>query len=206
MTTRRTKPVAGVVETLVAEAVARRTSVVWKAYLPVGPLCARVSRTDVAFFAARGVDREHLVGALVVLHLIRRGVLPLLRGLEESPGGLASFSFLVHDRSSGVPAPEGDDSPYLDLTLMFRQEVGREAFSRDLRFVRPMEEITEVAGVDIERMRGGAGRFQAVLSAQSAWYRMLLESYEEEMTDVDLLKQVGQHFHYFANMSQLTVG
>ena len=180
----------------------------WKAYYPVGPLRARVSKKDVAFFAARGVDRKSLVGAIAVLRCLRRRVFPYIHEMLGRRGEwkLFAFSFLVHDRASGVPASKGDDQSYIDFTLLFLGDVGQNAIPRTFCFVRPAEVLDNVAGVNLKRMRGGAVQFQKILSAQSAWYRMLLESYDAWMSDVELLKQVGQYLHYFANISQLVIG
>ena len=161
----------------------------WNAFLRVGDaLKSNEPGLDPAWAAAMGVDKD----ALAVLRRVRRDVLPLVRDLERRKI-LRTFSFLVHDRTSGVPCPAEDTSAYVHLRLVTS---GR----ADVRRLLPS------AWVYVSSVRPTAEeeRAQRILCEQSAWYLRLVEG-ASEMSDVDLLRHVGQTLHHFANMAQMMV-
>lgn len=172
----------------------------WNAFLPIGSaLKSDEPGLDPAWAAAMGVDPE----ALSVLRLVRREVLPLMRDLEKPAGTLRSFSFLVHDRASGVPCPPEDSSPYIHLRLEF--------YDLDVKPSRPWR-LADVRRrlpepwVYVARVKPSKEeiRVQEVLAEQSAWYLRLVERFAA-MTDLELLRHVGQTLHYYANMAQMMV-
>ncbi len=161
----------------------------WKAYLPIGRALRQDAppEADPAWLASRGIALE----ALAVLRAVRTGVLPLVRTLQADRG-LQSFHFLVHDRTSGVPTTPEDTTSYIDLSLWFSRAVdAREWLPRPWCFVAP-------------RGRERAGSARALLDAQSAWYLSLVE-HHRRLGDLDLLRQIRQSLHYFANMTQMQV-
>lgn len=170
----------------------------WNAFLPIGRFPDEPG-LDPSWSAAMGVDKD----ALAVLRRVRRDVLPLVRDLAKPAGTLRSFSFLVHDRASGVPCPPEDPTAYIHLRL--------EMYDKDAKPSRPWK-VKELRArlpeswVYLTKVKPTKEelRVQEVLADQSAWYLGFLEK-NASMSDVQLLQHVGQHLHYFANMAQLTV-
>lgn len=167
----------------------------WNAFLPIGEaIKSDEPGLDPAWAAAMGVDKD----ALLVLRRVRRDVLPLVRSWQKR-GLLKAFSFLVHDRASGVPCPSEDAGAYIHGRF---ELTGKRAQVKEVaswpESARQWVYVSRVDPSEEER------RVQAILSAQSAWYMNLVED-AAEMSDVDLLRHVGQHLHFFANMAQMAV-
>ena len=185
---------------------------IWKAYLPVGKPKIRVSQEDLDFFAQRGVNAEQLAGALAVLGKVRKHVVPLLMRLRtlsisfaakgRSSCPFSRFSLFVHDRESSVPTRY--PGAYLDITLYFRHATDARPFLPSTwKYVRPAPPPEEIAGIDRQAIGGIAGA-ERLICAGSALYLEIVCSYPD-LSEVDLLKQVGQHLHLLANVSQLAV-
>lgn len=176
----------------------------WKAYLPITTK-VKVSRADIEWFAARGVSKDRLAGALAVMRHVRRDVLTLrYLNLPRPDDYILRLSFLVHDRDNGVPAPRNDHRIYLDITIEFYNPIdAREVIPKRYLYVRP------------DHNKDSNTEF---FKQQSSWYLKLVESqclngYDLDILklkavegpDAEILKIVGQHLHLFANMSQLEV-
>lgn len=164
-------------------------SAVYNTYLPVGASIKsdKPPDADIAWLTSRGIAEE----ALTVLGLVRRVVLPLVRDLERRKI-LKSYSFLVHDRTSGVPCPAEDVSSYIHLRLVVTQVDVKKFLPKGLIYttrVRPSKD---------------EARAHEVIDAQAAWYLRLIER-EKNLSDVDLLGVVRQNLHYFANMAQMRI-
>lgn len=139
--------------------------------------------------------------ALAVLHLVRRHVLPLI---SKCPVYIKSYSFLVHDRSSGVPCLKSDKRAYLHLRFVLgvRHVRGRR-LPHNLCTVRallpkPWTIIRRVRPSFEER------RTHLDLDVQARWYLDLIARHAV-LDDKALLNKIGQHLHYFANMAQMQV-
>ena len=164
---------------------------VWNAFLPIRQ--------------QRGKGKAS--GVLLVLGLVRRCVLPLIRRLERGVD-LCSFSFLIHDRASGVPCLKSDKRAFvhLRLTLNFRvvsktprlRIADHNAKSVRALLPKAWEILRQVHPTPEE------DRVHRDLDAQAAWYLDFLER-RADLTDDALLQEIGQHLHFFANMSQLAV-
>lgn len=176
-------------------------SYVWKAYLPIGKPRIRASKADIDFFAERGVNAGQLAGALAVLRRLRRDVLPLLECFEHRP----IFTWLVHDRRSGVPTR--GNGIFIDLTLYFEREFDARGPLHWFKFVRPIDlaATEDVGGIDRALFVEGYPTPRSILIGQCAWYWSLLCAFRPEVPDVEVLKHVGQYLHFFSNMSQLGV-
>lgn len=180
-------------------------ALVWKAYLPIVSHRDVISKEDIEWFAARGIVEKQLRGARAVMRLVRGDIVLLVRELQEKHH-LDAFSFLIHDHVGGVPT-RFRKRAYIDLTLYFAKKVGvRKLFSSAWKFVGPGGMTEEVAGIDSalfieKKVQTGID----LINAQCEWYLQLVESFGPEASDMDVLKQVGQYLHFFANMSQLRV-
>lgn len=167
----------------------------WNAYLPLSlTLKGDEPGLDPSWAQPRGVDLD----ALSTLRLVRRKVIPAVTSLSDR-GRLISYSMLVHDRSSGVPCPPEDTSPYIHLRLAICGAI-RGSEKRPLGNLLPhgWVYVTEVKPSDAEL------EAQEMLHTQTDLYFKLIES-GERMSDLDLLLHVRKHLHYFANMAQMMV-
>lgn len=142
--------------------------------------------------------RAKVPAALAVLRLVRKRVLPLVRRLERR-GILFSYSFLVHDRASGVPCLKSDKRAYLHLRLILSSAgVRRDAIIVRKALPKAWTILRHVKPTPEEK------RVHFVLDAQARWYLRLVE-WSADLSDEALLQCIGQHLHYFANMAQVSV-
>ena len=163
---------------------------VWNAFLPIAASLRGDDPPviDRAWLMAQGIEGD----APAVLRTLRQRVLPLLRDLERK-AVLRSYSFLVHDRTSGVPCPPEDPSPYIHLRLVLNPVAdARKLLPKEWVFVRRVK-----ADKDEERAHN-------LIDRQAALYREIVEAAPGD-NEVDVLRYVGQHLHFFANMSQMRV-
>lgn len=157
----------------------REHSMIYKAYLPIELYKNKISRSDFKFFAQRGVGRLRLLEALAIIKHVRKDIVPIRR-----LPGITNCLFLVHDRASGVPTTSDDRRAYIDLTLQTSRLV---KFSKKWQFISQL--TTPIDNV---------------IYQQTSWYLQVVNKYNK-LSDVDVLKQIGQYLHYFANMSQLVI-
>jgi hypothetical protein len=159
-----------------------------------------VPRLDPQWCAARGINPM----SEVVLRMIKDDVSPLIRWLEKKHG-LEGFHFLVHDRQSGVPTVEGDNAAYIHLRLFFKKPKSKLDLNPRCMFTRPNDERREpFAGLDMRIVKSqNISMGWELLNQQSAWVLRLIEAHE--WTDGgDIVRQVQQFGHFFANMTQMT--
>ncbi len=157
-------------------------------------------RLDPQWCAARGINS----GAEVVLRMIKDEVVPLIRWLEKKHG-LEGYHFLIHDRQSGVPTTEGDNAAYIHLRLFFKKPKNLDLGNYPkCVLTRPNDERREpFAGLDIRIVKNQdvLGAWE-LLNQQSAWVLRLLEVHEWA-DGADIVRQVQQYGHFFANMTQM---
>ncbi len=179
-------------------------SYVWEACLPIGATLKQdeAPDADIAWLMSRGIEGE----ALSVLRLVRRDVLPLVRSLRRRRL-LREFSFLVHDRTSGVPTSAEDATAYIHMRVWLSKNTGgAEVFPKKWCFTRPAKEIEEIAGIDRKSLRRGDIRpAWRLINEQSEWLLRVVDSCRPQSSDIDVLRQVRQFLHYFANMSQMRI-
>ena len=173
---------------------------IWKAYLPVASSQKppRILKADYQWFLTRGITPKNLRAAIAVLRRIRTDVLPLIRRLQVVHG-LIGFSLLIH-------ASPNSKKAHIDLTLMFEKRVNvRRLFSAEWCHVKPAPPTTNIAGIQQDALRHGVMTAALLLSQQSDWYLRLIESHTDTTNDIDVLKNVGQFLHFYANISQLVI-
>lgn len=196
----------------------------WATFLKIPPPATTdiVPALDPGWCAARGVNAD----AAVVLRLLRDEVVPLIRHLERKHG-LKSYHFLVHDRQSGVPTTEDDHGAYIHLRLKFKRainlykKVGLSSWLKSqlpgtvsyiqrypFEMTRPVDSSgqTSIGGIDLSIIKGGeismlerAGR---LIELQSEWVLALIEAHAWR-DDADMVRQVLQFGHFFANMLRM---
>jgi hypothetical protein len=165
---------------------------------------------DAAWCTAKGIEPE----APELLLQLRDEVLPLVRRLEKGTPALTWFSFLVHNRESGVPTTPEDHGAYIHLRMMFKRG---EAPDFDLTRVIPpawamthkCELSSEIAGFDLKALsligNEGVDRVWYLIGAQSKMFLSLIENHRPDTDGLTLTKHVRQFLHFFANMAQMRV-
>lgn len=194
----------------------------WEAFLSVqvtvpAKRARRAKNRGEAPVAARApefseaVRRDALDGpdvALACARCVRSEVLPLVRRLERL-GAIDWYAILFHDRSGGVPTTEEDGGAYAHLRLGAVREgddLGALVPSPPWRWVRLSVDVSEIAGVDRSALAGAEiSRAWGLLGAQSEWYLDFLEQYES-LDGPELLRHLGQHLHFLANVTRMRVG
>lgn len=159
----------------------------WEAFLPI--------KTEIEGLSCTALD---------VFATLKRDVAPVVRQLKEYDG-LTWFSFLVHDRDSGVPAAGDDDRMFIHLRVAFERPITSLSlllppawmFIRRGAFGSPIGERAAF-------MYGGELAAWRFIERQSQWFLDLVESIETPngRATLDL---VAQFLHYFANMAQMKV-
>lgn len=171
----------------------------WATFLRIPPpnTSNLVPALDPGWCAARGVN----TGAEVVLRLLRDYVVPAIRHYEQR--GLVGYHFLVHDRQSGVPTTEEDHSAYIHLRLSFKKSVTlheREGFV----MTQPVSTKgqTSIGGLDMAMIKHGLPSAEILINMQSAWVLALVAAHTWD-DDANMVRQVLQFGHFFANMTQM---
>lgn len=137
------------------------------------------------------------------LDLLRTTVRPLVLGLLAE-GYIDWYGFLVHNRQSGVPAPEGDDRLYLHLRLaltrasLYQAVEGR--LPSEVAFTRPI--ATPIpANMDTIRvgslLQGDVAEAWRVLGLSSEWALAMLAAHDPVQPVPP--ENVGQFLHYLGN-------
>jgi hypothetical protein len=161
----------------------------WKAFMPITTSLKadQPPDADVRWLASRGIDVE----ALSVLRCLRRHVL----AIAKTPPYPLPFHFLIHGRAEGVPCPVDDTRAFVDLTLYYPHPDN------------PKSRLEERGWCWVKSRRDKhISRDIMLLNAQSALYMNLIDIADRaEMSDLDMLKFIRQHLHYFANMAQMVI-
>ena len=172
----------------------------WSTFLPIpeDKTSDQANALDPGWLEARGVYG----GSPTVLRLLRDEVLPLIRYLERERG-LSSFHFLVHDRMSGVPTDEKDKGSYVHLRLLFKKSIGLhlEKFPHFVMTHAIMDPRPTAGGVDGGLLKNAEMAWR-LIDMQSAWVLAFIEAHQWK-DDGDIVRQMRQYLHYFANMTQM---
>lgn len=179
------------------------THKVWETFLLISPgTTDEAPAADPAYLIAKGMEPE----APQVLRLLRQHVIPAIELLKTEK--LNWYSFLVHNRDSGVPTTEDDKNCYIHLRVRFEDKI-------DLRLplpfcmTRPIELGREVAGVDRKLL--AAQPFDPIdlvwdlIGEQSQFLVRVVGLHRDGIDDFELLKQIRQFLHYFSNMTQMRI-
>jgi hypothetical protein len=137
------------------------------------------------------------------IELLRSRVAPLLRALSNE-GMITWYSFLVHDRQSGVPAPDGDDGYYVHVRMALADSVDTSEFIRRLPAYclmtrtmtvpdPPSLDTVDIGSLVDDRVEQG----WKILGESSEWVLRLLESHDPAKPIP--LQNVSQFLHYLGN-------
>jgi hypothetical protein len=180
-------------------------SKIWETFLPIATwhTADLAPAADTAWLLSKGCE----AASPALLVQLRDEVLPTVRRLAPY---IEWFSFLVHDRASGVPTTEDDKRCYIHLRLKLRTFRRREvipAISRFLsdpwQFTRKVDLSREIAGVDPKVL--DVDRAWAELGKQSEWLLNFIEACDENADGLQLVRLVRQFLHFAANQTQMRV-
>ena len=142
---------------------------------------------------------------------IRIRVYPTILGLRQKEI-IDWYCFLIHNRKSGVPTTEDDDSAYLHIRFSLRKDINPKDVLPDYcvmtRKVKPkavanisisQTEVMDKSKIKDEKIE----KAWRIIGEQSEWLLNLLDIYKEDARITP--KQVLPFLHYFANMTKLEV-
>jgi hypothetical protein len=144
------------------------------------------------------------------IDIIRKKVQPLISNLKNE-GLIRWYSFLIHDRRSGVPTTEDDNNPYFHLRFESEEVNPKDFLPNYCVLTRKIERAC------LENIfMGGGVKFDVsllknesiedvwrIIGEQSEWLLFILSIFKD---DVNIpLSYVGQFLHYFSNMTQLRI-
>jgi len=182
------------------------TPKIWETFLPIEPYAPSkkdaAPACDLAWMMAKGIEAE----SPALLVQLRDEVLPLVKRLSPY---LEWFSFLVHDRASGVPTTEDDKRCYIHLRCKLRKFRRREVvphmrlLGEPWLMTRQVELSRSIAGVDPKVL--DVDRAWAELGKQSEWFLNFIECMDKKADGYQLVRHVRQFLHFFANMAQMRV-
>ena len=136
------------------------------------------------------------------LNLLRSKVAPLVRDLMKQ-GKIDWYSFLVHDKESGVPAEAGDGLyVHLRFSLSPAAEESRFAgqLSADCRFTRkmPPPDAVSLGAVHARSLRNGdIAQGWKIFGEESELVLSLLDAHDPDQPVPP--RNIGQLLHYLGN-------
>jgi hypothetical protein len=139
-----------------------------------------------------------------IIQIIRRKISPMIAHLENE-GVINWYSFLIHDKRSGVPTTEDDDNLYFHIRFSLKNDFKPSlpdycVMTRKIK----REWVKSISGIDQSLLRNGQiEEAWRIIGEQSKWFIDMLSIYKE---DVEIPpRQIKQFLHFFANMTQLKV-
>lgn len=142
------------------------------------------------------------------LELLRSMVAPLVQRLMES-GQITWYSFLIHNRESGVPTHESDNGLYVHLRMVPERRVTLKRLKPQLpsmclmtrRIPQPVPNTLDK--VDVSALvAGSAAEGFRVLGESSEWVLRMLQAHRSNMRIPR--DNVEQFLHYIANQLFVT--
>lgn len=137
------------------------------------------------------------------IDLLRSRVAPLIRVLTAA-GSITWYSFLVHDRKSGVPTKKRDKGFYVHLRMSLSASADEDSFIRDLPeyclMTRKMQmpDTPSLDTVDISCLNGSnVEHGWRILGESSEWVLRLLDSHDQSKPVPQ--NNVAQFLHYLGN-------
>lgn len=134
-------------------------------------------------------------GARLMVQVVREHILPMVRCLERDKL-IDWYCYLVHDRSGGVPEPDGERGVYVHMR--YSCESGNRSassgFDNEL-FPSPWGMTRQMSPPAANEMASWRR-----LGEQSA---MVLRIVERHQDDDECLRQLAVMLHYFSNMTQM---
>ena len=138
------------------------------------------------------------------INFLRSYVPPLITTLKDS-GFIDWYFFLIHDRQSGVPAAEDDNSAYVHFRLELRDGIDAEEFIKALPRGCVMtrkadrEKLNQIAGIDYSMLKDSNIEEAWLLMGDiSAWIVNMFDAHTEDINH----QQIEQFLHFFANALQ----
>ena len=147
-----------------------------------------------------------------VFNTIRVKIGPLISRIS---GMIDWYCFLVHGRTSGVPTTPDDGRAYFHIRVSLRSNVNPEDFMESLPDYCLMTRKVErewVKDISIgEGTKFGTSLLKGekieevwrIIGEQSEWLLSMLSIYRENVQIP--IQHIGQWFHYFFNMTQLSL-
>ena len=144
----------------------------------------------------------------VIYNMIRFKVNPVVSSLIDN-GKIYWYCFLIHNRYSGVPASEDDDSAYFHIRFAVKKNVEANELLTSLPdycvMTKKRRRIETISGIDKSLLKNQEiEEAWRIIGEQSEWLLNVLNIYKEDINVPP--KQIAQFLHYYANMTQLQVG
>jgi hypothetical protein len=149
---------------------------------------------------------------LGLLHdMIRFQVFPIVSRLM-SDGAIEWYSFLVHNRESGVPTAKDDNNVYFHVRVSFKNgyTVSKEELDKLLpdycqkHLTKKCTDVKSINGIEQSSLKNGdLAEAWRIIGEQSEWVMRMLEIHNEGAQVP--VNQIAQFLHYFSNMTQLRV-
>ena len=138
------------------------------------------------------------------IDIMRSQLCPLISRLKDKDI-INWYSFLIHNRQSGVPTSEDDTSFYFHIRFDLRKTINPKDFLPDYCVMtRKVERtaIENISGINKFLLKGEQiEEAWKVIGEQSEWVMNMLNIHKED-TDVPT-DQIAQFLHYYFNMTQL---
>lgn len=145
----------------------------------------------------------------IIYNIIRFKIHPMVLNLKDN-GMINWYSFLIHNRNSGVPTSENDDYSYFHIRFELEKNINLENFHNSLpdhcvmtRKIKT-ETIESIAGIDKSILKEE--------QIENAWKiigeisELIINMLNIHKEDVEIpYKQIGQFLHYCSNITQLEV-
>lgn len=140
------------------------------------------------------------------INIIRSQVYPLISRLKGKDI-MNWYSFLIHDRRSGVPTSEDDDNPYFHIRFDLKRTIDPTDFLPDYCLMTRRigrSDVEDITGIVKFLLRGERiEEAWRIIGEQSKWLLNMLNIHKEDF-DVPP-DQIRQFLHYFSNMSALQI-
>lgn len=144
-----------------------------------------------------------------LFNIARTKVQPVILLLTENKI-INWYSFLIHDRHSGVPTDEEDKSLYFHVRVSLRDEVDSKTFLTLLPnyciLTRKIEQGQKsISGINSSILiNEDISEAWRIIGEQSELYLRLLAIHKNDVTIPP--QQIAQFLHFLANMTQIQVG
>ena len=120
-------------------------------------------------------------------------------------GKINWYSFLIHDRKSGVPAKEDDDNLYFHVRVSVLTD--EELFFPDYCFMTrkiKREWVGSISGINTSLLKNEEiEEAWRIIGEQSEWVLNMLDIHKE---NIDIPRQhIAQFLHFFRNMTQTPI-
>jgi hypothetical protein len=144
------------------------------------------------------------------LESLRLEVAPLVADLTERRL-ILWYSFLVHDRGNGVPAPFGDNDHFWHVRLEMAEGVDLPGLMATLPESCEMTQAADPAILGamsipaVELLNLGVAQAWLLLGEQCEWLLHVIDSYRADAPIAQLLPPLNAYLHYAANMTQMEV-